>query len=166
MSENPSLVHNNSDKEVAKVTPESKARAVSRPLFMTNIQKIKLKDYLSKPIKHFDVVIDDMKKSRVWRHFGELVFKDPESGDIHIIDTSRRYCLQCIIVAQKINPLSTLVNTDIRSYTNKTLSDKFRKHLKDEHQIIAEPLFDNGKPGSTFKKKPNDHTINGNDSSN
>lgn len=127
---------NNRPKQIATARPEIPGM-VSRPFFMTNIQRLKLKDYLSRPIKHFDIVLDDSKNNLVWKHFGELAYKDPETGNIHVIDTSRRYCLQCIRVAQAVDPTTEFERTNMCFFATTSHSfASFANHLILRHKMV------------------------------
>lgn len=113
-------------------------------------QMKKLKDYLKKPIKHFDVVLDKSKLSNVWKYYGELAFKDPISRDIHVIDATRFYCLKCIQDCQKLNCSTSLLDTHI-SWMKAPVSD-IHDHLLRRHGINIKHFRDNSEPNSRFKK--------------
>ena len=105
---------------------------------MSEVQKRALKDYLNKPIAFFDVVIDDWKKSIVWKYFGELAYKDPESGNVNIIDNERHYCLKCIIESQEKNQDEDFEKSNICFLSNGTATGNHKNHLRQRHQIIEE----------------------------
>jgi len=102
----------------------------ARRLMMSEVQKRALKDYLNKPIAYFDVVIDDWKKSIVWKYFGELAYKDPETGNVNIIDNERHYCLKCIIESQEKNPNEDFEKSNICFLSNGTATGNHKNHLR------------------------------------
>lgn len=108
---------------------------VSRPFFMTEIQYLKLKSYLQKPIQYFDIIINDYKKGDVWKYFGELAYKDTVSGDIHVIDTNRVYCLVCIQSTQRQDPSTSFERSAICFFTKNTAGNNYLDHLRIRHQI-------------------------------
>lgn len=118
--------------------------------YMNAVQKVKLKDYLMKPIKHFDLIIDDSKISPVWYYFGELCYKDPISRDIHVIDTGRQYCLECIKVAQSKDPLTSFERSGICFFSRSTGTRNKHDHLKIRHQIDPDAVQYNENPGSHY----------------
>lgn len=105
---------------------------------MSEVQKRALKDYLNKPIAFFDVVIDDWKKSIVWKYFGELAYKDPETGNVNIIDNERHYCLKCIIESQEKNQDEDFEKSNICFLSNGTATGNHKNHLRQRHHIIEE----------------------------
>ena len=62
---------------------------------MSEAQRRVLKSFLERPIAYFDVDTDESKKSIVWQYFGELAYRDPETGKvlslIHISEPTRPY---------------------------------------------------------------------------
>lgn len=105
---------------------------------MSEVQKRALKDYLNKPIAFFDVVIDDWKKSIVWKYFGELAYKDPETGNVNIIDNERHYCLKCIIESQEKNQDEDFEKSNVCFLSNGTATGNHKNHLRQRHHIIEE----------------------------
>ena len=105
---------------------------------MSETQKRVLKDYLAKPIAYFDVVIDDWKKSLVWKYFGELAFKDPETGAVSVIDNERHYCLKCIVESQERNPEEEFEKCNICFLSNGTATGNHKNHLRQRHHINDE----------------------------
>lgn len=105
---------------------------------MSEVQKRALKDYLNKPIAYFDVVIDDWKKSIVWKYFGELAYKDPETNNVNIIDNERHYCLKCIIESQEKNQDEDFEKSNICFLSNGTATGNHKNHLRQRHHIIEE----------------------------
>lgn len=110
----------------------------ARRLMMSEVQKRALKDYLNKPIAYFDVVIDDWKKSIVWKYFGELAYKDADSGTVNIIDNERHYCLKCIIESQEKNPEEDFEKSNICFLSNGTATGNHKNHLRQRHHIIED----------------------------
>ena len=105
---------------------------------MTETQKRNLKEYLKKPIVYFDVVIDDWKKSIVWKYFGELAYKDPETNDVNVLDNERHYCLKCIIDSQTTNPSEEFEKANVCFLSNGTATGNHKNHLRQRHNIIDE----------------------------
>jgi hypothetical protein len=105
---------------------------------MSEQQKRQLKDFLNKPIAYFDVVIDDWKKSIVWKYFGELAYKDPETGTVNIIDNERHYCLRCIVESQEKNPEEDFEKANICFLSNGTATGNHKNHLRQRHSIIED----------------------------
>lgn len=122
---------------------------------MSEVQKKALRDYLNKPIAYFDVVIDDWKKSIVWKYFGELAYKDPESGNVNIIDNERHYCLKCIIESQEKNPDEDFEKSNICFLSNGTATGNHKNHLRQRHQVIDDTpkIPKSSSYSSTGKKK-------------
>lgn len=124
---------------------------MSKPFFMTDIQKLKLKNYLQKPIKHFDIIIDDSKRNEIGGYFGELAFKDPISGDIHVIDTHRQYCLPCIQFAQRQDPSTVFEESGI-CFFNSRGNSNYQDHLKIRHQVMSDFVQPTYQPESILPK--------------
>lgn len=103
---------------------------------MTEPQKRNLKDYLKKPIAYFDVVIDDWKKSIVWKYFGELAYKCPTTGDVAVLDHERHYCLKCIMECQNSNPSEDFEKSNVCFLSNGTATGNHKNHLRMRHHII------------------------------
>lgn len=114
------------------------ASSSARRLMMSEQQKRQLKDFLNKPIAYFDVVIDDWKKSIVWKYFGELAYKDPETGTVNIIDNERHYCLRCIVESQEKNPEEDFEKANICFLSNGTATGNHKNHLRQRHSIIED----------------------------
>lgn len=110
----------------------------SRRMMMSDSQKRNLSDYLQKPIAYFDVYIDEGKKSFVWKYFGELAFKDPETGNISVLDNERHYCLKCIIDCQTLNPMQEFENSSVYFFSNITATGNHKNHLRVRHNILDE----------------------------
>lgn len=108
----------------------------TRRFVMTEGQKRNLKDYLKKPIAYFDVVIDDWKKSIVWKYFGELAYKCPTSGDVAVLDNERHYCLKCIMECQNSNPSEDFEKSNVCFLSNGTATGNHKNHLRMRHQIV------------------------------
>ncbi|RWS05165.1 Protein bric-a-brac 1-like protein [Dinothrombium tinctorium] len=108
----------------------------ARRLMMSEAQKRVLKDYLNKPIAYFDVFIDEWKKSIVWKYFGELAFKDPETGCASVIDNERHYCLKCIVESQERNPEEDFEKCNICFLSNGTATGNHKNHLRQRHHIV------------------------------
>lgn len=118
-------------------------------------QMKKLKKYLNKPIKHFDVILDRAKGGGVWNYYGELAFKNPVSRDIVVVDSQRFYCLKCIQDVQKKDPATELLHSSISSM--KFPESKGPDHLSKIHDISVEnsnnnPIKDKTGPTSSKSK--------------
>ena len=121
-----------------KIFTDFNASSSARRLMMSEQQKRQLRDYLSKPIAYFDVVIDDWKKSIVWKYFGELAYKDPETNTVNIIDNERHYCLRCIVESQEKNPHEDFEKANICFLSNGTATGNHKNHLRQRHAIIED----------------------------
>jgi len=119
-------------------TMDSPNNPQARRLVVNEVQKRALKDYLSKPIALFDVVIDDWKKSIVWKYFGELAYKEPDTGNVNIIDNERHYCLKCIIESQEKNPDEDFEKSNICFLSSGTATGNHKNHLRQRHHIIED----------------------------
>lgn len=112
--------------------------SAARRFVMTESQKRILKDFLKKPIAYFDVVIDDWKKSIVWKYFGELAYKDPDTGEVTVLDHERHYCLKCIIESQTQNQTEEFETSNVCFLSNGTATGNHKNHLRMRHNIIDE----------------------------
>ena len=105
---------------------------------MSEAQRSVLRNFLERPIASFDVDTDESKKSIVWQYFGELAFKDPETGTVSVIDNERHYCLKCIVESQERNPEECFEKCNICYLSNGTATGNHKNHLRLRHQIIDE----------------------------
>ena len=120
---------------------------------MSEAQKVVLKEFLGRPIAYFDVVIDDWKKSIVWQYFGELAFKDPETGTVSVIDNERHYCLKCIVESQERNPEECFEKCNICFLSNGTATGNHKNHLRLRHHIVDDkPAYPNRGMASSGEK--------------
>lgn len=103
---------------------------------MTDTQKKILKEYLNKPVGEFDVVIDDWKKSTVWNYFGELAHKNPDTGEVTVLDEERHYCLQCIVDGQNANAGQSFEKACVCFLSKGTATGNHKNHLRQRHQIV------------------------------
>ena len=126
--------------QTSSATPSSNISHQGRRLMMSDSHKSVLKDYLGKPISAFDVIIDDWKKSIVWQYFGGLVYKNPETGSVSVVDNERHYCLKCIIECQEKNPDEIFERCNICFLSTGTATGNHKNHLRHRHQVSDEPI--------------------------
>ena len=105
---------------------------------MSEAQRSVLRNFLERPIASFDVDTDESKKSIVWQYFGELAYRDPETGKVSIIDRDRHYCSKCIAEHQERNPQETFEKCNICFLSNGTATGNHKNHLRVKHRITDE----------------------------
>jgi len=120
---------------------------------MSEAQRRVLKSFLERPIAYFDVDTDESKKSIVWQYFGELAYRDPETGKVSIIDRDRHYCSKCIAEHQERNPHETFEKCNICFLSNGTATGNHKNHLRLKHRITDDQHRLSIR-GSKIKKRP------------
>ena len=126
---------------------------LARRLMMSEAQRRVLKSFLERPIAYFDVDTDESKKSIVWQYFGELAYRDPETGKVSIIDRDRHYCSKCIAEHQERNPHETFEKCNICYLSNGTATGNHKNHLRLRHQVIDEQQKFVPRPHQRVKKR-------------